>query len=508
MVKNPSKWLLLFLLLQMTIWTLSPALDRHSLPHDMLEAITMGLQYQWGYNKHPFLSPWLTAYVSELCPATDGILYFLAQCAIAVAFYSVWQLAKLILPRWHALVATLLLVGGLFYNFHSINFTPDTLQTPLWAMLSLFCYKAFSTQTIKNWCWVGLVAGLCFLTKYQAIVIFLSILFFSFLNDEARQSYRKSGIYVGMGVFFIVISPHFLWLLHHHFITLDYATATPGRYVTAYGHLTQPLLLIFNSLVNMGWMLILLLPFLLFSDHLSNGARHRNLKYQQPVIVPTLFQWQFLLCLGFGPLCLSILLCAFFGNYFPSRWLTPYFTLWGVLAMVWLKPVLTPRKVQIFLAMVVLMSLLLSIAPFFPVKSKLRSDAYLPNPEIANALTTLWQQRYHANVPYIAGSRYLVASVIPYFKTKAPIPYFSWDHDISPWVNEEDLQRRGGLFIWDQGHNYIWDEESLQCKDLPETVKRRFSTIIPLGCYQFYRTTPRKTLVRVGVAILPPNHRG
>ena len=92
--KNPSLYFWLFLMLHTLIWTLGPALIRESLPHDTLEGVTWGLQWQLGYNKHPFLTAWLCAGVTQLFGVVGWPVYLLAQLTVSLTFLAVWQLAK------------------------------------------------------------------------------------------------------------------------------------------------------------------------------------------------------------------------------------------------------------------------------------------------------------------------------------------------------------------------------------------------------------------------------
>src|SRR5580704_12288122 len=141
----------LFIFIHTLIWTHGPSLLSPTLRHDALEGITWGLQWQLGYSKHPFLTAWLCAGVTQLFGATGWPIYLLAQLAVSITFIAVWKLAQQILPPLHALIAALILEGVLFYNINSFNFTPDTLQSPLWALLSLFFYQALTKQTLSHW---------------------------------------------------------------------------------------------------------------------------------------------------------------------------------------------------------------------------------------------------------------------------------------------------------------------------------------------------------------------
>ena len=58
---KPERWLVGFCALHLIIWALLPAILQHNAPLDVVEGWAWGTQWLWGYEKHPWLAPWLTA---------------------------------------------------------------------------------------------------------------------------------------------------------------------------------------------------------------------------------------------------------------------------------------------------------------------------------------------------------------------------------------------------------------------------------------------------------------
>ncbi len=490
--KSSTHYFFLFLLLHTLLWTLGTYFARPSLPHDTLESITWGLQWQWGYHKHPFLTAWLCAGIFSLFQHADWSLYLLAQVLVTTTFIAVWYLAKQFLPLRHALIATLLLEGVLFYNINSFNLTSDTLQSPLWALLALFFYHALTTEKIYYWLLTSLLAACCICTKYQGIIFLVPMLFLCLKHPVARASFKKAGIYWSMLVFLLLISPHLIWLYQHDFITVTYAQTAAADYTatkTIWGHLLYPLLALANDLFIIVGVFILIWPF--------------YTKNKEQFIISS-FQWHFLIILGFGPVVLTLILGIFDGDYFPPRWSTPYFFLIGIIVMSYLKPRLTKENIKKFaISFVLFSSLLFSIRMLsLTVFYKVNNDAFLPNKEMAISLNQLWRERYHSTLPYIAGSNYLVSLISPYLPDKSK-PFLNWQLKENPWVNEMELGKKGALFIWDEGINYAWDHDGRITAHLPEWVLYRFPELIILPNTTFYRLSNNYPLI-IGVAILPP----
>lgn len=491
-LKNIQCFFWLFIILHTLLWTLGPALARYSVPHDTLEGITWGTQWQLGYYKHPFLTAWLCAGVTQLFATVGWPVYLLAQLAVSLTFIAVWQLAKKMLPPVHAFIAALVLDGVLFYNLNSFNITPDTLQSPLWALLALFFYQALTTERLIYWLATGLFAALCICTKYQVIVLLLPMFLFCLINPTARQSFGKKGIYFAIITLCLCISPHLIWLYQNHFITLTYAEQVSAEYTqnkTALDHISYPFKFIINGLVDVIGLFILCWPFFKTNKIKLNLGT---------------FNWQFLIAVGLGPFFLSLVLCAVMGDYFPPRWATPYFFATGIMVLAYLKPEITGKKLRQFLITLTIFSMLLFAVRLttLTIIPRPSSDAFLPNKTIALSLAKLWHERYHSQLPYIAGSNYLVALVTPYLADK-PKPYFNWSTEQSPWIDEQELRVKGGLFVWDIGQNYAWDKESKKYTAIPATILNKFPNVEIIHELIFYRASDNHPLI-IGVAILPP----
>lgn len=490
--KQLSFYFWMFLIIHTVLWTVGPAIFRYSVPHDTLESITWGQQWQLGYHKHPFLTAWLCAGITNLFGVVGWPTYLLAQLAVATTFIAVWQLAKKILPPSYALIAVLLTEGVLFNSINSFNLTPDTLQSPLWALLCLFFYQALSTQKMRYWLLTGLFAALCICTKYQGALLLFSMLLLCIINSQARLSFKKPGIYFAMVLFCLLMLPHLLWLFQHDFITLGYAQNVSKDYTpdkSLIDHLAHPAQFLINSVLNVIGILLLLWPFY------SQPKSQFNCN---PLV------WPFLVAVGFGPFIITLLLCVLTGDYFPPRWSTPYFFALGVIALTYIRPKLSGDVVNKFAITLVFLSSLLFLSRMttFTLFSRGASDAFLPNQTIALRVTKLWHDQYHTPLSYIAGSSYLVDLTTPYLTDK-PQPYLNWLPEESPWIDEARLRQKGAVFIWDEGLNYAWDKDSSTFFNLPKSVIDRFPNIKIIPHYVFFRTSNHQP-IQVGVAILPP----
>lgn len=505
--KKFTRYFIFFLFCHTLFWTLGIYWSRASLPHDILENITWGLQGQWGYHKHPFLTAWLCSWIFSLFNQADWALYLFAQLVNTSTFIAVWLLAKELLPLRQALLATLLLEGILFYNVNSFNLTPDTLQAPLWAFLSFFFYKALSTKKTFYWLLSSFFAACGVCTKYQTIFIISSLLYLFIQYPPSRALINKTQAYSALGFFILLISPHCYWLYQHHFITLFYALNSAIEYTetpTVWGHLLYPLLTLVNNIVYILPMLLLILPF--YKAIINKIAKPKEIsrKYQQTPNNLSAFQWHFLLVIGFGPLFLTLVLGVINGNYFPPRWSTPYFFALGIILIAYLNPLINSELMKQFILRFILFSILLFSLRILSINlsHNNKADSFLPNQEMALTLNKLWREHYSEPLVYLAGSSYLVSLITPYLPDKAT-PYYNWQLKQNPWLTELNISIHGALFIWDIGANYAWDLDGRNTIKLPQWVLEHYPELIILPSKTYRRLSNNHPLI-IGVALLPP----
>ena len=216
-------WFLGLLVCHLVLWTLLPALLQHNAPLDVIEGLAWGQVWQWGYDKHPFLAPWLTQLSSLMSGGQAWSIYLLSQLAVVATFVAVWRLAKQILTPIAALASVGLLEAFYYYSFSSPEFNPNVLLLPLWAWAAYYFYQALQQQKVRYWLALGIFCGLGMVAKYFTAVIVVVMLLFLLTNRQARRSWHQSGIYLAMIVGFVIMLPNLIWLYQHDFISINYA---------------------------------------------------------------------------------------------------------------------------------------------------------------------------------------------------------------------------------------------------------------------------------------------
>jgi membrane-associated phospholipid phosphatase len=145
-----------------------------------------------------FLSPLLSAIVSFL------ILRFLARHGYARSGF------------WLLLIstATPLLAAG------SILMTIDPLSVLFWTAALVAGWEAMQRDRLTPWLWTGLWIGLGLLSKYVALLQWLSFALFMAASPTARRHLRQPGPYLALLVSLLCFLPVLLWNARHDWIGL------------------------------------------------------------------------------------------------------------------------------------------------------------------------------------------------------------------------------------------------------------------------------------------------
>lgn len=461
-----SYWLITFIFLHVTAWTLAPALTRFTLPMDSMEGALWGRQLEWGYDKNPFMNGWLTALALKIDGHSGWAIYLFSQLSVAICFWAVWRLSKKIVPPLYALIAVLLLEGMQYFNFHAIDFNDNTLELATWALTALFFYQAVRVNKLRDWLFTGIFAGLAMMTKYYSAMLFIPMALLLFTTQEGRAHFKKPGFYLATLVFLMIIAPHTIWLFSHDFVTLDYAFDRVASVPSVYNHLFFP--------AQFAWQQFeVLLPMLFLFSVLLIGKKPWCVT---PTFMISSFDKAFLFWIGVGPLLLTILLSAFTGMKLRAGWGQPLLSWSGLILLVWIQPYLTPAKFYRFIA-VVFGFLILSVTMYSVslIRAQETSSANYPGEKIATFFTGYWHDHYRSSLHYVAGSRWLAGN-IAFYSSDRPQVFIDWDHRLSPWIDEKELRKDGAIFVWD-----LSDDKRVSVRE----IEKRFPKMSQPREYEF-----------------------
>ena len=161
--KNIIKFLSLFLLSHLFLWTLIPSISNVNLPLDTIEALAWGSNLDWGFNKHPPFSALAVEFFYLLFGSNDWAYYLLSQIFVIISFIYVWKFSNEIFEeKIYSLMSVLILSGIYFYNFTTPEFNVNVSQLPFWALTVYFFWKGINSNNKTNWVLFGIFSAVFF----------------------------------------------------------------------------------------------------------------------------------------------------------------------------------------------------------------------------------------------------------------------------------------------------------------------------------------------------------
>ena len=222
--KNINNLFYIFTTSHLLIWTLIPSLTNQNLPLDTIEALAWGSNLDWGFNKHPPMSAFLSEIVYSIFGSQDWAYYLLSQIFVCISFIYVFRLANEIFnDSLLSLISVLLLESIFFYNFTSPEFNVYVCQLPFRIISVYYFWKAINEKKYLNWILFGFSSGLGFLSHYLFFYLIISIIFFYLFFEIKKNKFELGAIFASLS-FLIIIFPHLNWLVVNDFVTIDYAS--------------------------------------------------------------------------------------------------------------------------------------------------------------------------------------------------------------------------------------------------------------------------------------------
>lgn len=441
--RKPLQTLAIVLGAHVVVWTLLPLLTSANLELDLAEDLALGKEWQLGYWKHPPL-PWWLADLAYRITGHVGVVYVLGPLSVAACFLGVYLLSRDIVGPVQAFVATLSLAGIHFYNYSAVKFAHDQMQLPFWAFTGLFLYRALVHGRLVYWALAGAAMALCFWSKYAAFALAVSIALFMLIDPVARRSFRTAGPYVMAVAFAIVIAPNAWWLVDSDFLPMRYVTDRARIATVWYQYITYPGLwllsqafFIFPTLILLG---LVLFP-------------RRPAADPQPWVDP--FSRRYATMLGLGPFAVVATIATVTSRAPVALWGYPLWSFLPLAALVWFGPVADMQRKQFFVAGFLFLFLLgpavwMSAWVAEPYVRTRPKATQFPGQTLANRITDAWREKTGTPLTYVAGTEFTANNVAVYSPDR-PHVIVHGRPQISPWIDLDDVRKRGMVVVWEVG---------------------------------------------------------
>ncbi|MCE9530064.1 MAG: glycosyltransferase family 39 protein [Planctomycetes bacterium] len=456
-------------------------------PLDLIEWLSWGNQFSWGYPKHPPLPAWLAAAFVRLSPGDVWGVYLLSYLLIAVALWAAWRLGNEFFSPSMALIAVICLDGLIYLTREPAEFNNNIALDTAW-ILTIFCFvRAIRSGTIVWWVALGIAVGLGLMCKYTIGILLVVLAAFPIFNREARAHLRRPGPYLAVLIALAIFAPHVVWLVRHEFVTLQYVVQrTQSAGWTA--HFRHPVTFALSQVLLLIPVLIILLPLFRF---------RQNHSYSQCAVL----DW-----VVWGPLIILLTISSVTGRQLREIWGSPLWTAVGVwlLARFGSAPPVGLRwsgRIWAFVATAMVLGCVIQTVADPYVRGRPTRKNY-PGRLLAEEVTRRWHTRTAVPLSIVAGEPWRAGNVCCY-SSERPIIYssgvmgdFTFEPRHTPWTNDADMLFRGGVLVWDAAK--LGD-------DLPEHARLRFENAeVQSPIVLPYQTGANVPPDRVGIAFVWP----
>jgi hypothetical protein len=440
--RAPGICLAVVLVLHVAIWTALPALLSHNLQLDLVEDLALGREWQLGYWKHPPLPWWLADLVYRLTGDVHAV-YILGPLSAAVCMYIVWLTGRDIVGGFQSLIAVLALEGIHFFNFSVPKFAHDQMQLPFWAMTGLFLYRALVHDRARYWLLAGASLALCFWSKYAAFALAGSIGLFMLFDTRARLSLRTPGPWLMALAFFVVIAPNLNWLIESGFMPLRYVDARAKVATQWYQVFTFPLQWTASQLFFLAPAIALIALALI-------GSRPEPSADENAA-----FARRYLAMLALGPFLVTTAVALFAGRLPVAMWGYPLWSFAPLAAIAWFGPVKHTAQIRRFaagfaLVFVAMPLVYVAVEALEPIVRDRAKATQFPGHRLADEVTRAWHAKFGTPLPFVGGGEFATNNIAVYSPDKPHVIVHA-DPALSPWVDRDELKRRGAVIVWEDG---------------------------------------------------------
>jgi len=400
---NYNKYVVLFLISHLFIWTIVPSVTNSNLPLDTIEALAWGSNLDWGYSKHPPLSAFVAEVFYQIFGSQDWAYYLLSQLFVVFAFFIVLKFSEEFFKNYtFGLISILLLEGIYFYNFTTPEFNVNVCQLPFWALTVLYCWKGFKENKTIDWLLFGLFAALGILSKYLFIYLLVAMdIFFIYMIAKKKINFK---CLISFIPFLLVLLPHFIWLTEYNYITITYALNRTGlEDLNFLSHIIHPL-------IFLGKQFGILIPFfVMFLFMVSKLKTKLNFKDKKLL---------FLLTINFVPIILMFLTSVLMGVKIRTMWMTPFYLFFGVLLVYIFQAQINLNKLKGFVSVFLILFIFSPFAYAYVSITQTDKRTDYSGKEIAKIVQYWWDSEHGGEITMVIGNEWVSGNLSYHLKDR------------------------------------------------------------------------------------------
>ena len=188
----------------------------YGLHRDEFLYLAEGQHLAWGYMEVPPMIALIAKIVSLFGESVFMVRFFpslIGALTVALMGLLVKELGG---KRWAIIFACLAFIVSPAFMRSNWLLQPVSFNQFFWFLSAFWMVKIVKYEDPKYWYFLGVTAGLGFLTKYS-IVFFFAALIIALLISPHRKWFATKYPYLALGIAFLIASPNLFWQFQHNF---------------------------------------------------------------------------------------------------------------------------------------------------------------------------------------------------------------------------------------------------------------------------------------------------
>ena len=188
----------------------------YGLHRDEFLYLAEGQHLAWGYMEVPPMIAFIAKIILIFGDSVFMVRFFPALIG-GLTVYLIGLLVKeLGGKKWAITFACLAFILAPAFLRSNWLFQPVSFNQFFWFLSAFWMIKIVRTEHSKYWYFLGITAGLGFLTKYS-IVFFFTALIIAILASPHRKWFTTKYPYIALGIATIIAFPNLVWQYQHNF---------------------------------------------------------------------------------------------------------------------------------------------------------------------------------------------------------------------------------------------------------------------------------------------------
>lgn len=479
-------------LAQAALWLILPALLYSSPPGDVALNLAYGREYLLGSVQGPPLSFWLADVAFRAAGNSVFGVYLLSQICSAASLWAIFRLGRAIVGAQHAVLATLLTVTITVFAFPSLEFGPQVLAQPFWALALLSGWRIIGEGRRNAWFSLSIHAGLLLLTTHAAPLLLAMLVAFALATKRGRRMLTSFDPAFAVIVVLVLVVPYAMFAARSdtglNLRLPDFAGLQDSlwRWLDIAGGV---------ALALAGIVLLVIV-----NSHRLNRA-------DEPERAPVIYRpsvdplgRNFIYCFAIAPPMLFSILAALYDipSLVAGSGTVLLMSGLGVVVatgdLIYLRRQRFLRQVWAWIIGVPALFVIgLTIAQPWVLGTEVRT--MVPAREVGAFFADSFQRRTGQPLSAVAGDPQL-AAIIGYAAPRRPHLLLDAAPGRTPWLSFQKFNESGGVIVWRAADT---------AGTPPDDIARRFPGLVPEVPRAFQRyMTGRQPLLRVGWAIVRP----